>query len=666
MPTKVKDIMLEGTGLYSLFKRVAAEAGLNLVSGSFEEGGTLSNINDVLLHIAEARYYSWGIGGTKEVPAGSTPETTGGIGAGAWVDASMRSLKSKLRAHLSQFGAYPDIATSANTDALEAAFNSGIPLYGTGKYIATRPIILTKKFDFDSMAGERGVRFYVNGNFEFFKIDEGAPPFRTSGSSLRGFEFGSEIDGSGYGVRSTVWAPIWTISDGIFQPTLRTGWDCPIILTRFDNVVFTDNGEYPCAIFDGSEVPLPSGIGGNRIQNANQFNWVRFRSRVNRLSNADHSIIFRSGMQNVWSNCEFAIPGGQVGTIEVSAVQLMRFLPGCWVEGPRSPYFIDCTTVGGFRPTQITFEGVHFAPKAGMNAWVGVVSEDTGDYDTAVSFVNCDEEATGVTSVQLTQNKQTLEYNTYRSLPSLDMNWFFYTKTPIGGLTPIPLTRGFYRDRLTTRGVDVRSQGRYPVISMRGPTDEHFLIAADTTTPNVTIRSETTTALNYQMDATAHFPNPDNTNSSGKPGKRWSVVYAGTGTISTSDETTKTFCDDELSDAVLDVWEGLEWRAFKFNDSIATKGLDKARIHFGLGAQTVKKAFEDAGLDPFKYALLCYDEWEETEDVIDEMGNVIVEGQPAGSRYGIRYEEALALEAAVLRRSISRLNQIMLDIKNIN
>lgn len=96
MPTKVKDIMLEGTGLYSLFKRVAEEAGLNLVSGSFEEGGTLSNINDVLLHIAEARYYSWGIGGTKEVPAGSTPATSGGVGAGAWVDRTDETLRGEL------------------------------------------------------------------------------------------------------------------------------------------------------------------------------------------------------------------------------------------------------------------------------------------------------------------------------------------------------------------------------------------------------------------------------------------------------------------------------------------------------------------------------------------------------------------------------------------
>lgn len=109
MPTKVKDIMLEGTGLYSLFKRVAAEAGLNLVSGSFEEGGTLSNINDVLLHIAEARYYSWGIGGTKEVPAGSTPATSGGIGAGAWVDRTDVTLRSDINIVVKRFSSVADM-----------------------------------------------------------------------------------------------------------------------------------------------------------------------------------------------------------------------------------------------------------------------------------------------------------------------------------------------------------------------------------------------------------------------------------------------------------------------------------------------------------------------------------------------------------------------------
>ena len=200
----------------------------------------------------------------------------------------------------------------------------------------------------------------------------------------------------------------------------------------------------------------------------------------------------------------------------------------------------------------------------------------------------------------------------------------------------------------------------------------------------------------FTMSSSALSPSTDNNKSLGTASLRYSVVYAGTGTINTSDEDYKTFCDEELSDAVLDVWEGINWRAYKFNDSIEQKGIDNARVHFGLGAQTVKKAFEDAGLDAFKYGLLCYDEWEgepeqtttvilhdlivdnktlrvqadETEinsclqvlrdlnnkDVSYELTNetqktVVTKASVAGgSRYGIRYEEALALEAALMRR----------------
>lgn len=137
MPTKVKDIMLEGTGLYSLFKRVAAEAGLNLVSGSFEEGGTLSNINDVLLHIAEARYYSWGIGGTKEVPAGSTPSSTGGIGAGAWVDRTDATLRSDMNVVVRRYSSVADMI--ADTSLVVGQIVETLGYYGDWVGTANKP-----------------------------------------------------------------------------------------------------------------------------------------------------------------------------------------------------------------------------------------------------------------------------------------------------------------------------------------------------------------------------------------------------------------------------------------------------------------------------------------------------------------------------------------------
>ena len=44
--------------------------------------------------------------------------------------------------------------------------------------------------------------------------------------------------------------------------------------------------------------------------------------------------------------------------------------------------------------------------------------------------------------------------------------------------------------------------------------------------------------------------------------------------------------------------------------------VDGIRIHTGLIAQEIKKAFEGEGLDPFKYGVLCFDEWDGEDEVI--------------------------------------------------
>ena len=82
------------------WRRQLAEVGLTLVDGSFEEGATVSAATDAVWHIAGGQCYTWGGTLPKTVPAGSTPETAGGVGVaiGAWVsvgDASFRSVLSK-------------------------------------------------------------------------------------------------------------------------------------------------------------------------------------------------------------------------------------------------------------------------------------------------------------------------------------------------------------------------------------------------------------------------------------------------------------------------------------------------------------------------------------------------------------------------------------------
>jgi hypothetical protein len=138
----------------------------------------------------------------------------------------------------------------------------------------------------------------------------------------------------------------------------------------------------------------------------------------------------------------------------------------------------------------------------------------------------------------------------------------------------------------------------------------------------------------------------DNAQSWGTASYRWSTIFAGTATISTSDarekQQVRPLSESEAAVAVR--LKGLI-RAFKFNDSVAEKG-NAARIHVGVLAQEVVAAFAAEGLNAKDYALLCYDEWGDAYEV-DAEGNQYL-AKPAGNRYGIRYEELLAFVLAAL------------------
>jgi len=160
------------------------------------------------------------------------------------------------------------------------------------------------------------------------------------------------------------------------------------------------------------------------------------------------------------------------------------------------------------------------------------------------------------------------------------------------------------------------------------------------------------------------LPKNDNTQALGGGAKRWSVVYAGTGTINTSDARSKQQVRalDEAERRVAQKLKGM-LKAFKFNDAVEKKG-DDARIHFGVIAQDVAEAFASEGLVAAKYALFCHDSWEDQYEFVwatrmvtdEETGEekpeqYIAETKlalPAGDRYGIRYDELLAFVIAAL------------------
>jgi len=127
----------------------------------------------------------------------------------------------------------------------------------------------------------------------------------------------------------------------------------------------------------------------------------------------------------------------------------------------------------------------------------------------------------------------------------------------------------------------------------------------------------------------------------GTAANRFSVVYATTGTINTSDERYKTelmAADAAEKAAALEIKANI--RKFKLLDSVESKG-ESARVHFGVGAQTVKLIMEKHGLTASDYGFFCFDEW---GDVIepaptDDYPDAVIVRQVAGNRYGIRYEE---------------------------
>lgn len=97
---------------------------------------------------------------------------------------------------------------------------------------------------------------------------------------------------------------------------------------------------------------------------------------------------------------------------------------------------------------------------------------------------------------------------------------------------------------------------------------------------------------------------------------------------SSSDERVKTDIND-FSNEILDAWENVSWKQFRFKE-------DNSKLHAGLVAQQIKKAFDHKEFDLLKYDILCLGE--------DDF-------------WKIRYTEALCIEAAYQRRKVKQLEQ---------
>jgi hypothetical protein len=96
----------------------------------------------------------------------------------------------------------------------------------------------------------------------------------------------------------------------------------------------------------------------------------------------------------------------------------------------------------------------------------------------------------------------------------------------------------------------------------------------------------------------------------------------------------------------------VEFCTYRWITAVQEKGA-AARTHVGLIAQDILEAFQKHGLNAHSYGLFCYDEWTQENDPDEDGGLRLVER--AGNRYGVRAEQCLFLEAALMRRELKRL-----------
>lgn len=311
-------------------------------------------------------------------------------------------------------------------------------------------------------------------------------------------------------------------------------------------------------------------------------------------------------------------------------------------------------------------------------AWGGLLSLGIDNND--VSFVSATSTSSSRTSgtdvltrdwipkdtriVHTTGNEEIYGTKTFRS------NVYIFREGPGIGLGNSVFTKGTTRSENSYWTISFYDKDGYVNANQVGSiyeridkntNDQHLILQLLNASVSASTES-TGVELSRSTSGKAFSPTSNNVLSLGQSSYRWSVVYAATGTINTSDERLKSFIAG-LPDPVLDCWDGVSFRQFKFNDSVAGKGADRARLHVGLVAQEIDAVFAGAGLDASAYGLFCHDSWDAEEAVYDDSGNLEKEARLAGDAYSLRYEEALCMEAAYQRRENARLKKRIADLE---
>lgn len=657
------------------FQYTAEEAIRNygyITMDSFEDGATLTLPNQVLRYKETGEYYRWDGEFPKIVPAGSTPETSGGIGLGAWVGVGDASIRSDLTKHgatidqiahrvttiksFEEFGAIGDGVTN-DTSAMLAALSwlEGVP-FGklTGRvgarYRITQSLVM--KFDGSYTQDVTSTRYV---DFTGTTIVVGASGITCLRMS---HDFCIVTNPAVINPDGFTEVVAYAISpEDLTQTTARVSQQ----FCQLNNPKATDVSVgvllQPGPTVSGAN----SGAYYHTIKNP-VFENVDCGFRFNRSVSGDNNNtrITIYNPVHVTGNCAFWIE---------STNSLLVFGGSCEnITKTTGPADVPC----GVRVVKTVSSDSQVAGNLRFYGYYGEVCTRAYQIDANVGTYNNYFDWGWIFITEPINNDTS---NPYESLVEFDgftfsSNWSGSQPNAIGvrrkdsgvkammyqkdDVQPVELFSDtkwkFTSSVLEAPTQDLRNNNSE--IQLLGATHAGILLTTTTGTKGVTLTSYDgkTSSGNPNGDLkisryNGFMPDTDNATVLGDASNRWSVVYAATGTISTSDETLKVKAQATNESAEREAANEIRKNIirYKFTDAIELKGKESARTHFGVGAQTVGSILTKHGLKPEDYAFWCKDEWEESSErsINPETLEEVVTVKPAGVRYGIRYDELI-------------------------
>lgn len=660
---------------------------------SFQAGATLNLPNQVLRDTSTGEYYRWDGAFPKTVPAGSTPASTGGISIGAWLGVGDAVLRGNLAAadgykyigEVSSFNALRTLRPTANGVRVKLRGYYFGSTDGGGDFIGKTTVAtddggtIAAGTDFHWERDGEGFRTVLMFGAKRDGVTSAQSAFLSAAAACPGgvyvpsgtYLIPADISGKYFGPGRRITTAGDTISIPFSNPAQSHG----NLFWGYDagkNYAGDDISGQVVAVGPGAARNVSTGynitvigagcITGDTLNDALTDTSLCTGNEliaigVNALKKAitlNNSIgIGRDALnENKFGSFNIGIGSSALQQLHTGSgnVALGR------AAGMRSGIITDAA---GIRLSFSTVNGCTFLGNAagrenqsgnnntnvGNNSGRGVTSTTNTFTGTITGSNNTSLGADSLNKISSGSNNLALGYGALRDMATGSGN------IAIGPLSGASITSG-------DNQFIVANQGSLPYLQglMAGPLN----------------------ASSYLRVDGVLTPAADNTRALGSGGYRWTQVFAATGAINTSDGRFKTdiSAPTETELRVARKLKSLIVR-YKFIDAVEEKSGD-ARWHFGVIAQEVEKAFSEEGLNASDYGLFCYDEWEDQYETIPAeviyhpaiMSSLVSpDGEPmmveeerwevikpaekvlvkeAGGRYGIRYEELLALIIAAL------------------